>query len=72
VNLTGHADPVGSASSNLTLGQLRAEAVAQKLLEKGVLAGQILSVTSRGEADSISTGSSDRWKDRRVDVVRGT
>ncbi|HEY9599690.1 MAG TPA: DUF4157 domain-containing protein [Cyanophyceae cyanobacterium] len=69
VNLTGHADPVGSEAVNLRMGQLRAEAVAQQLIRKGVDPKQILSVTSQGEANPLSTSRDTHWKDRRVEVV---
>jgi outer membrane protein OmpA-like peptidoglycan-associated protein len=69
LQLVGHTDPVGTEASNLELGRLRAEAVAQELIRKGVNARQILSVTSRGEADRLSTGPATHWKDRRVEII---
>jgi outer membrane protein OmpA-like peptidoglycan-associated protein len=72
VELEGHADPVGTAATNLTLGQQRAETVAQELLRKGVDPRQIRSVTSRGEQGQLSTGPATHWKDRRVEIIPST
>ncbi len=69
VGLEGHADPVGTAAANLSLGQRRAEIVKQELLRKGVKPAQIRSVSSRGEQDQLSTGPATHWKDRRVEII---
>jgi outer membrane protein OmpA-like peptidoglycan-associated protein len=70
VEIVGHADSVGSASSNLTLGQQRADAVKAELLSRGVAASQIRGTpTSKGETSPISTSSSERWRDRRVEIL---
>jgi outer membrane protein OmpA-like peptidoglycan-associated protein len=69
VHLEGHTDPVGSASYNMGLGQRRADAVAQRLIDQGVDFRQVVSVTSRGEEMRLSTGRSSHWMDRRVEII---
>jgi tyrosinase len=71
VNIVGHASPEGPAAYNLALGQRRADAVAAALREAldrsraGAGARIRFSVTSRGEANTISREAS---RNRRVDV----
>jgi peptidoglycan-associated lipoprotein len=70
LKLVGHADPRGGSDYNLTLGQSRADSVAQYLVGKGMDKGKTES-TSRGAMDA--TGSDDpTWaRDRRVDMMLG-
>ncbi len=68
VTINGNTDPIGSEPSNLTLGQSRAEAVARELRRQGVPAAQIRSVTSSGESHLISSGPSEFFRDRRVEI----
>lgn len=69
VSLVGHADPTGPASVNRRLGLARANEIRRRLLAAGVPPGQIISVTSRGSADRLSSGPDTFWKDRRVEVL---
>jgi outer membrane protein OmpA-like peptidoglycan-associated protein len=68
VTINGNTDPVGSAPSNMTLGQSRAEAVARELRRQGVPAAQIRSVTSAGESRLISSAPAEFFRDRRVEI----
>jgi len=70
VSIVGHADAVGDAPKNLTLGQTRAEAVQAALIARGVPAAQIRGApTSKGETSPVSRSSSERWRDRRVEIL---
>lgn len=48
LDVTGFADTVGEEAKNVTLGQQRADAVKQALIERGISEG-IINATSRGE-----------------------
>lgn len=63
VEITGHTDNAGSASSNQTLSEQRAEAVKQFFIDHGIDASRI---TTRGAGNSRPV-SDDRSKNRRVE-----
>lgn len=72
VEIQGHTDNVGSASSNMTLSQARAEAVKQALVKDyGVSASQM---TAKGYGDTKPLASNDtpegRANNRRVELVK--
>jgi outer membrane protein OmpA-like peptidoglycan-associated protein len=69
VDVVGHADPVGSDVFNEGLALRRAQAVQAFLLARAVPAAQIGSPTSMGERARISTGPSEHFQDRRVELV---
>lgn len=67
MTLIGRADPRGPSRYNMTLGEKRANAVQEVLVNLGVSSSKI-ATKSRGEKDA--TGKDDEgWQlDRRVDV----
>jgi peptidoglycan-associated lipoprotein len=68
VRFVGHADPRGSSDYNMTLGQSRADSVAQYVLGKGLDKSKTES-TSRGAMDATGDNEPTWAKDRRVDVL---
>ncbi len=56
VEVVGRADPEGSTTRNITVGQQRADAAKAHLIGAGVNASRI-STSSRGEADQILGGN---------------
>jgi outer membrane protein OmpA-like peptidoglycan-associated protein len=70
VLLVGHTDDIGSAESNLQLGQERAEAVRRRMVELGAPATSI-ATSSRGEEQPVATNATDegRARNRRVEVL---
>lgn len=70
VKLVGHADPRGGSDYNMTLGQSRADAVAQYMDNKGLDKAKTES-TSRGAMDATGTDEPGWARDRRVDVMLG-
>jgi len=68
VELIGRADSRGQASYNLQLAKLRAESVAQELLNRNVNASQIRTVTSQGESQARAQSTITTWQDRHVEI----
>jgi peptidoglycan-associated lipoprotein len=68
MSLVGHADPRGGADYNMTLGQARADAVAEYLAQRGVQRG-VMDTTSRGAMDATGRDETGWAHDRRVDVL---
>ncbi len=68
--IEGHTDNYGKEPYNQTLGQQRAEHVAQFLQDQGVASKQ-LTVRSMGEADPVEDNRKDagRAENRRVDII---
>jgi OOP family OmpA-OmpF porin len=68
VEIVGHTDDVGTASSNQALSEARANAVRAYLIEHGVAAEQL---TARGEGEDNPLGdnttSSGRQLNRRIE-----
>ena len=69
-SLEGHTDDVGSEDYNERLSELRADAVKEFLVERGVPQWR-LSATGHGESSPFMSNDSDegRSRNRRVDVV---
>lgn len=68
--LVGHADPRGQSDYNMTLGQSRADSVAEYLQKHGLDKGKTES-TSRGAMDATGTDEPTWARDRRVDLMLG-
>ena len=68
--IEGHTDSVGSASSNLTLSQRRADSVVQYLTRQGVGANR-LRATGRGQDYPVAENdtASGRQQNRRVEII---
>lgn len=68
----GHCDQRGTAEYNLALGERRAQAAAQYLVNLGVEAGRI-STVSYGKERPLDPGNSEAaWAQNRRDEFRGT
>lgn len=65
--LVGRADARGETEYNLYLGQKRAGAVRQYLVERGLQEARV-DATSRGEFDATGHDEDSWAEDRRVDV----
>jgi peptidoglycan-associated lipoprotein len=70
LKLVGHADPRGGSDYNMTLGQSRADAVKQYILDHGMDKAKTDS-TSRGAMDATGTDEPSWARDRRVDILLG-
>jgi peptidoglycan-associated lipoprotein len=70
MKLVGHADPRGGSDYNVTLGQSRADAVANYMLGKGMDKSKTES-TSRGAMDATGSDEPTWARDRRVDLMLG-
>ncbi len=68
IRLVGRADPRGEQEYNFALGENRADAVENYLLDLGVAPHQV-SETSRGKLDATGTDETGWQLDRRVDVL---
>ena len=70
VIIEGHTDSVGSAASNETLSQNRADAVQSYLLQHGIDASRI---QTRGMGESVTVASNatagGRQQNRRVEII---
>lgn len=68
VSVIGYTDSDGSASSNQSLSQARADAVANVLRQNGV---NVASTSGRGESDPIASNNTSQGKaaNRRVELV---
>jgi len=73
VTIEGHTDSVGTAEYNLSLGERRANAVRDYLLNRGIAAGRMRTV-SYGEERPIDTNNTDagRAMNRRAHIVQMT
>ena len=70
--ITGHTDKVGSEVYNLDLGQRRANAVLEALVDAGVEREQLLAMTSMGEeVPLLDTENRARINRRAVTEVLG-
>ncbi len=69
IELVGHTDDIGEDTYNLALSEKRANAVKEKLLEKGIAANRIRA-KGKGEEQPIVTNDSDenRAQNRRVEM----
>lgn len=70
VRIAGYADARGSDAANVALGKARADAVKAGLVEKGIDAGRIETV-SGGENDPVDTNAtaSGQAENRRTELV---
>jgi len=70
-SVEGHTDATGSASSNQTLSEARAEAVVARLVEMGIDRSR-LSAKGLGQNNPIADNSTDegRARNRRVEFVK--
>ncbi|MDV4144520.1 MULTISPECIES: OmpA family protein [Shimia] len=70
VQVIGHTDNTASAEYNQNLSELRAEAVADKLMDAGVAFDRIETI-GRGESDPVASNLSEAGKaqNRRVEIV---
>ncbi len=70
IEIRGHTDNIGSASSNLLLSKNRAESVRKYLIGKGVYPSRIISM-GLGETMPIEDNGSDkgRAKNRRTEII---
>jgi len=73
VTIEGHTDSVGTVEYNLSLGERRANAVRDYLLNRGIAAGRMRTV-SYGEERPIDTNNTDagRAMNRRAHIVQMT
>jgi peptidoglycan-associated lipoprotein len=68
LRIVGHADPRGGSEYNMMLGQARADAVKEYLVNKGLDKSKA-DTTSRGAMDAQGHDEPTYAKDRRVDVL---
>ena len=70
IEIRGHTDNIGSASSNLLLSKNRAESVRKHLIGKGI---DSLRIVSKGLGETIPIKSNDseegRSKNRRTEII---
>jgi peptidoglycan-associated lipoprotein len=70
VTLEGHADERGTQAYNLALGERRANAVAQYMMNFGLSSSQITVVSYGEERPSVMGHDDSSWaKNRRVEIV---
>ena len=71
IEIRGHTDSVGKYASNMRLSQMRAEAVRQYLISKGIDGGRMRAV-GFGPSSPIADNrtAAGRNKNRRIEVVR--
>ena len=69
VSIIGHTDYMGTDAYNIALGQRRAESVKRKLIEMGLSSDRIVSTSSRGEREPVSTNETaeGRAENRRIE-----
>ncbi len=72
IGILGYADYLGSAESNITLSEARANNVKAYLLQMGLREDDIQIVIGRGEVSRTDTTSKEgNATDRRVDIIPG-
>jgi peptidoglycan-associated lipoprotein len=72
LRIEGHADERGSAEYNVGLGQARAEAAKKYLVEVGIPAQQLGTVSYGKERPSCRESNEGCWqKNRRIHIVAG-
>jgi outer membrane protein OmpA-like peptidoglycan-associated protein len=69
VQIVGHACDIGSDAANVEIGQRRADAAKAYLVEKGIAADRITTV-SKGKTQPVApnTTEENRRKNRRVEI----
>lgn len=70
VEVIGHTDNVGSAPTNIVLGQGRAESVMNAIYKLGATAGKI-TANSKGETEPIADNDTEEGRkiNRRVQII---
>lgn len=70
IKIVGHTDDRGDADDNLSLSRLRADAVRDALIEKGI-DGNRITTLGKGENEPIADNSTDagRAKNRRTEFI---
>lgn len=70
IRIAGYADSRGAEPANMALGKARAEAIKAALVDQGIDANRIETV-SGGEADPVDTNAtaSGRFENRRTELV---
>ncbi|MEY4766827.1 MAG: hypothetical protein RI907_3500 [Pseudomonadota bacterium] len=68
-NVEGHADPRGDHGGNLTLSQLRAEAVRNYLVNTQKIDPKRLKAQGKGDADVLNKANPAAEENRRVTIV---
>ncbi len=70
IEVDGHTDNTGKPASNLTISQLRAEAVVKYLIRAGVEAAKLRAV-GHGDAKPIASNDTaeGRRKNRRIEFI---
>lgn len=72
LTIEGHADERGSAEYNMALGQARAEAAKNYLVQVGIPSQQLSAVTYGKEKPSCRESNESCWqKNRRIHIVAG-
>jgi peptidoglycan-associated lipoprotein len=72
LTIEGHADERGSAEYNMALGQARAEAAKNYLVQVGIPSQQLATVTYGKEKPSCRESNESCWqKNRRIHIVAG-
>jgi peptidoglycan-associated lipoprotein len=72
VVISGHADERGTREYNLALGHLRASAVADYMVAKGVDSSRIKKVSYGKEKPLLKGSNEEAWsKNRRVEINGG-
>lgn len=71
IRIYGHTDSTGTKQDNKELALQRAEAVKNWLVQNGNISAERISLNPVGEADPISTNSTEkgRLQNRRVEIV---
>ena len=70
ITLEGHADERGSNDFNKALGEKRAAAIMQSLLDQGIKADQISSVSYGEEKPAVLGNNDEAWRsNRRAEFV---
>lgn len=70
-SVEGHTDNTGTAASNQTLSEARAQSIVNKLVEMGI-SGERLAAVGKGQNSPIADNSTEagRAKNRRVEFVK--
>lgn len=70
VSLTGHTDNIGEEATNMQLGRMRAQAIMDYLLSKGLSKSKIR-LNSRGEELPVASNDTEegRARNRRVELI---
>ena len=70
VTIVGHTDNTASAARNMRLGQMRADAIKNLLVRKGLSPGRI-TTESQGESNPIASNNTPdgRKENRRVELT---